>query len=342
VWISSGSVRQSIGLPQTPYNKHRACTLTASVSAKEGYATLSSDGKVFMFGCYDVPVGQPLNSTANRVIARIFPNGTFDTSLYFNDSYQPPNIFSSVASLDGVSGFWTTGGPQLSMIPASPGFSQANVGATNGLHFVTAGTPGASTPLYYAYALNSLTLFGGTIYGTKNVLCCPGGNAPYTFGSFGNSSIPPGTSLRTPNFASFNVGGYGGGQAVFQSATIIWLVQNGQVYGGAGPYAGYLYQLTPSLTTINSWTPTQYALPSSVIGMRAMTGTLGADGVTFMLYCIDEPNPSNTFGGSTIWMFNTVYLTWSTFTVSLQRVITTSYLACLLRVSCLCSPSCNL
>jgi hypothetical protein len=48
--LVNGELRQSIPMPQTVYNGNRACTLTASVSAKEGYASLSADGKVFMFG----------------------------------------------------------------------------------------------------------------------------------------------------------------------------------------------------------------------------------------------------------------------------------------------------
>jgi hypothetical protein len=50
--LATGGIRQSIPLPQSVYNRNRACTLTASVSAKEGYASLSSDGKVFMFGTF--------------------------------------------------------------------------------------------------------------------------------------------------------------------------------------------------------------------------------------------------------------------------------------------------
>jgi hypothetical protein len=48
--LATGAIRQSIAMPRTQYNRNRACTLTASVSAREGYASLSSDGKVFMFG----------------------------------------------------------------------------------------------------------------------------------------------------------------------------------------------------------------------------------------------------------------------------------------------------
>jgi hypothetical protein len=265
-------------------------------------------------GCYDVSVGSTVSSSATRVIARIYANGTFDTSLTFSDAYHYPSVFSSVASLDGISGFWTTGGPQLSMIAASPGLAQNNIGSSNGLRYLPAGAVN-TTLMYNAFTLNSITLFGNTIYGTKNLLCCPGGDAQYSFGSFGNTSAPVG--LRTPNFASFSVGGYGGSQVVFQTATIIWLAQSGQVYGGSGPYAGYLYRLTPSLTLINAWSASQYALPSGELGVRSMTGAVAADGATYTLYCLSEPSPtaSNPVTGTTLWMFNTVYLTWSTYLV---------------------------
>jgi hypothetical protein len=100
-----------------------ACTLTASAYAHEGYITLTpSTPSVLTFGCviydervleclltrccscYNVTAGTAVGgfqSTAVRVIARIYASGGFDTSLYVTDAARPPNTLSSVVSPNG-------------------------------------------------------------------------------------------------------------------------------------------------------------------------------------------------------------------------------------------------
>jgi hypothetical protein len=81
-------VRQSIALPTISIGNQAACTLTASAFAKEGFAARSADGAALVFGCYDAPVGTSgFQSTARRVIARIWANGQYDTSLAVAGAY---------------------------------------------------------------------------------------------------------------------------------------------------------------------------------------------------------------------------------------------------------------
>ena len=63
---------------------------------------MAGDGSHAMFGCYNATPGSlTFESTAARVIARLFVNGTIDTSLYASD-LTFPNVFVSVLLRDLV------------------------------------------------------------------------------------------------------------------------------------------------------------------------------------------------------------------------------------------------
>lgn len=120
-------------------------------------------------GCYDVPVGFPtFQSSSPRVIARVFANGTFDTSLAFPHLFPNPNVFTAVASVDGVSGFWVSGSPYISLNGASP--TPSAIGATvvdaGVLYVDQSGNP--PTQVYNKYLpVTSLTIFNGNLFLTK-------------------------------------------------------------------------------------------------------------------------------------------------------------------------------
>jgi hypothetical protein len=148
---------------QVAANGQRACTLTGCGWGVEGLLSTSLDGKVVLLACYDAPVGSsgPYSSSVDRVIARIFPNTTIDTgSIIIPGPLLAPSVIQSVASLDGVSGWWFSTGPYLSSLPVSPSPSPSAVPATNqyGI-FYTDGTGAAGTVLLYsASVVRGLTL----------------------------------------------------------------------------------------------------------------------------------------------------------------------------------------
>jgi hypothetical protein len=66
-------------------------------------------------------VGYPtFTSSARRVIARVFANGTIDTSLSLPHLFPPASVFTSVVSTDGASQFWVSGSAYQSLNAASP------------------------------------------------------------------------------------------------------------------------------------------------------------------------------------------------------------------------------
>ncbi len=77
-----------------------------------------------MTGCYDTPVGTYTGvSSVPRVIARIFPDGHWDTSVAFTGVIAFPNIFTSVFSMDGRSSFYMQTAPYYNNYVALAGTS---------------------------------------------------------------------------------------------------------------------------------------------------------------------------------------------------------------------------
>jgi hypothetical protein len=113
-------------------------------------------------GCYNVPAGLTITSAAQVVIARIFPDGHWDTSIVLTDgSYvAPQSIISNIVSLDGTNQFWLAGGPPLSYIASSPNPIPQNLALTSGVRYWdrTVGTGLTSTLLYNAWAVTNLAI----------------------------------------------------------------------------------------------------------------------------------------------------------------------------------------
>jgi hypothetical protein len=128
-------VRQSLTLPSIATATQPACTLTGSGYAQEGLPSLSQNGQVLMFGCYNLTAGShnAYQNSSSRMIARIYSDFTFDLDVYFTDGYLN-NVFSSVVSVDGVSSFWTAGSQFMSTNAASP--SPAPEGTTGGIRYL--------------------------------------------------------------------------------------------------------------------------------------------------------------------------------------------------------------
>jgi hypothetical protein len=161
----AGQLKRTIPFPTTQSGNQMACTLTAHSAAHEGFASISADGKVLLVGCYNLPVGSTLTyqSSAQRVIARLFGNVSIDTSIYLTDALQSPSVFTSVVSTDGISQFWVSGsqytGSDTGTVTPQP------AGASGGVRFSTGGT--TSVSIYNQYAVNALTLFNGNLYVAK-------------------------------------------------------------------------------------------------------------------------------------------------------------------------------
>jgi hypothetical protein len=123
----------------------------------------------FIAGCYDAPVGYPtFSSSARRVIARIFANGTYDTSMSFPHLFPSANVITSVVSTDGVSQFWVSGSPYQSLNGGSPSPSAPGQAAADSGVFYLDNTGAAPFPIYHKLLpVTSLTISTDTLYLTK-------------------------------------------------------------------------------------------------------------------------------------------------------------------------------
>jgi hypothetical protein len=131
----------------------------------------------FVAGCYNAPVGGPAyQANVQRVIARVFANGSIDTSLIVTDAFFPPCVFSGVVSPDGVSDFWMVGSQFSSSAysPTSPSPSpfSAGVPPSGGLRYYRGNTGTTnSTQLYNNYPVNAVTLIPGLgVWVSKNYI----------------------------------------------------------------------------------------------------------------------------------------------------------------------------
>jgi hypothetical protein len=149
---------------------------------------------VFMFGCYGAPVNTSTwNSTAPRVIARIFANGSYDTSVYCTDCLPSPMVFTTVrarchiplatavikkyytclqvVSNDGISGWFIGGGEIETNVAASPSPTNPPSGP-GGIWWVPASAsyPVATTLLYQVFNIKALMIYNNWLWASKNYL----------------------------------------------------------------------------------------------------------------------------------------------------------------------------
>jgi hypothetical protein len=134
-------------------------------------------------GCYNLTLDTVTSSAyavpAARVIARVFPDFSVDTSLFVTDAFVGGStVLSSVASMDGsvATGFYLSGAQFQSSAAASP--SPAPEGGSAGIRFLT-GTAGTHTtiPLWSGLPVNALALSAGSLFVAKPYLVQGTGNA---------------------------------------------------------------------------------------------------------------------------------------------------------------------
>jgi hypothetical protein len=115
-------------------------------------------------GCYNVAAGSvtTYQSAAQRVIARIYGNASFDTSIALTDALLAPAIFTSVVSTDGQSQFWVSGsqyaGSDTGTVTPQP------AGSSGGIRYTTGQPSTASIPIYYQFPVQALTLYNNYLY----------------------------------------------------------------------------------------------------------------------------------------------------------------------------------
>jgi hypothetical protein len=279
------------------------------VWAREGFATTSLDNNVFVFGCYNAPVGTPvLAPGVQRVIARVYASGRVDTTLALTD-LPVTSIFGSVATLDAATGFWLTTASyaQTNAGTASP--SPVALGA--GVRY-WCGAPATcpnSVALFDAYPINSISIGNTTIWASKNSL--PGGGGAgfrESYAAWGAIGVPgtlP-TAATTGSFQAYNsetAFSLGAAcQSVSQSATSYWVAGCGNT-AAATFVNGALVNMQSAAGT-NNWFPAYTGLPAGEIGFRALTGKTIAG--VFTLFLLNEPPIAGTTYFSRIYTFNTL------------------------------------
>jgi hypothetical protein len=218
---TSGVLKQSIPLPTNQSGPQLACTLTGDTFAHEGFISVAADGSFAMFGCYNATPGSlTYRSNAARVIARIFPNGTVDTSMYMTDQ-NFPNVFVSVVAMSLTSGYWISTAVYVTNNPTLGGSATATPAApiaTTGVRYLA---PGATTSaeVYNVFPVRALSLWNGQLFvavgfayafarwthhsltAGQNYVQKPwigsGGDADYEWGQLGAPGFPIPTSAAT-------------------------------------------------------------------------------------------------------------------------------------------------
>jgi hypothetical protein len=188
-------------------------------------------------------------------IARIFASQVVDTSITVGGIGM--SVVTSVASLDGLTGFWvTTSNYQTQAAGAA---SPSPLSATPGLYYLPPGTGSTVTAVYTTTPLRSVTPYGGILYA--------GGpwqdqQQPYTLARF-----TPATGVSTPDWVTLSLTRpWSVSGVAFQTSSVAWVADAGSVYDGVWQQGG-LYQITQSGST---WTtfPQAYLPPGEVSDMR--------------------------------------------------------------------------
>lgn len=143
-----GSVAQSIAMPTAASGINKRLTASGT-SATDGLLNRTVDARYLLATGYEAAVGTAgitgTTSAANpRVVARIFADGSVDSSTALNDAASATN-FRSAASIDGTA-FWVTGG-------AGTAVRYATYGSTTSTQLFT-------TPSNFRF----LSIVGGQLY----------------------------------------------------------------------------------------------------------------------------------------------------------------------------------
>ncbi|HEX3129654.1 MAG TPA: ExeM/NucH family extracellular endonuclease [Thermoanaerobaculia bacterium] len=151
-YTTAGVLVQSIPVPTTTVGAQRRLVCSGSATT-EGFLTRSSDGQYIVFSGYDAALGTASIATSSpatvpRVIGRLAPNGTLDTSTALTDAMNGGNP-RSAASTNGTD-LWISG---TSPTAGSSGLRYATLGATTSTNVVASPTN-----------LRVLGIFGGQLY----------------------------------------------------------------------------------------------------------------------------------------------------------------------------------
>lgn len=111
-YLPNGTLVQSIALPTTVSGSNRR-VVASGTAGSDGLLNRSVDGRYLLATGYEAAIGtasitSTLSASNARVVARIYADGTINSSTALADAASGTN-FRSAASLDG-SAFWVTGG----------------------------------------------------------------------------------------------------------------------------------------------------------------------------------------------------------------------------------------
>ena len=128
-YTPAGTLVQTIALPSTATLPQRALTASGTSTSELGL-TRSADGRYLILTGYDAAPGlASITGTASsatpRVIGRIAPDGSFDTSTAIGDAFSATSI-RSAASADGTSFYALGGNSGVRYLP----FANAATGTT--------------------------------------------------------------------------------------------------------------------------------------------------------------------------------------------------------------------
>src|SRR5262249_9569235 len=134
--LGGGAPLQTTALPITSSAGNRRLTLSGTATT-EGALARNADGNYLTLAGYDAAPGTAVVSTTstaavNRVVARVDPSFTVDTSTAMTDGFSGGNVRGAVTD-DGTR-FWVSG-------------TGSGLNGTGGVRLATLGNGGATTQL---------------------------------------------------------------------------------------------------------------------------------------------------------------------------------------------------
>ena len=152
-YTPAGALVQTIALPTTATLPQRALTASGTSTSELGL-TRSADGRFLVLTGYDAAPGLAsitgtASATTARVIGRIAPDGSFDTSTAIGDTFSATSI-RSAASADGTA-FYALGG-------------------NGGVRYLPFANPASATTVQLNTAPTNtrvVSIFGGNLYITS-------------------------------------------------------------------------------------------------------------------------------------------------------------------------------
>ncbi|MFO1031950.1 MAG: hypothetical protein U1F60_12810 [Planctomycetota bacterium] len=130
-YTPAGALVQSIPMPTVASGTNQRLLMSGTATS-EGFLNLSTNGLFLMLGGYDAAPGTAsiatsVNPGVARVIARIDPAGTVDTSTALTDAFSGRNL-RSVASDDGFR-YWAAGsGEGVRFVPITGSTTSVSLG----------------------------------------------------------------------------------------------------------------------------------------------------------------------------------------------------------------------